>query len=99
MLTSLLLAKIKKRGSLKFVKRFFLVATAQAAVCRDHRGVLSDPLQPGGGEEDLRGGRNGEVRGSSGGARKRASGARSSLPLRKGEACCVCVRRARLTHS
>lgn len=58
---------------------------AQAPVCGHHRGLVPHPLQHGGGEEDLRGRRSGEVRGLSGGARTRAADAGSRVPLRQGK--------------
>lgn len=58
--------------------------TAQTPVCRHHRRLVAHPLQHGGREEDLRGRRDGEVCGVSGGARGRASEARSGFPLCQG---------------
>lgn len=65
--------------------------TAQTAVCRHHRRVVAYPLQHGGREESVRGGRGGKVRRLSGGERERASEARSGFPLRQGKRA-VCVR-------
>lgn len=58
--------------------------SAQTPVCCHHRCLLSHPLQHGGREEALRRRRSGEVRGLSGGARKRAPETRSCFPFRQG---------------
>lgn len=72
--------------------------TAQTAVCRHHRRVIAHPLQHGGREEGVRGGRGGEVCGFSGGERKQAPEAGSGIPLCQGKRA-VCVKgRGPLPH-